>query len=328
MTSTADPRDLILVVDDDVDIARFVQVNLEVEGFDVLVAHEGETAFALAREHRPDLAVLDLMMPGVDGLELTRRMRSDPTTSGVPIIMLTAKGLTVDKVVGLTAGADDYVVKPFDTTELVARIRSTLRRSKEFRELSPLTGLPGNTRILQEVTQRSSRGVDFAVGHVDIDRFKTVNDLYGFGRGDEFIVALAKCLQEAAAAAGDPSAFIGHVGGDDFVIVCAPPQVRPMTEWAVNAFTQAADALYDPVDAERGYVEITDRRGDVRQANLVTLSIGVALSTHRSFADAREMVAAASEMKTVAKTQPANYVAIDRRRNQPDADGDMDEPAL
>jgi diguanylate cyclase (GGDEF)-like protein len=323
LTANASPRDLILVVDDDEDIARFVQVNLEVEGFGVLVAHEGETAFELAREHRPDLAVVDLMMPGVDGLELTRRMRSDPGTSGVPIIMLTAKGLTVDKVVGLTAGADDYVVKPFDTTELVARIRSTLRRSKEFRELSPLTGLPGNTRILQEVTQRSSRGEPFAVGHVDIDRFKAVNDLYGFGRGDEFIVALAKCLLEAAAAAGDPPTFIGHVGGDDFVIVCTPDQIRPVTESAVNGFNRAADGLYDPESAARGYVELTDRRGDVHRANLVTLSIGVALSTLRPLANAREMVAAASEMKTVAKGQPASYVAVDRRHKG--ADGHDDE---
>ena len=84
-------------------------------------------------------------MPGVDGLQLTRWLRSNPTTSAMPIIMLTAKGLTVDKVIGLTAGADDFMVKPFDTMELVARIRSTLRRTKEVRESSPLTGLPGNT---------------------------------------------------------------------------------------------------------------------------------------------------------------------------------------
>jgi diguanylate cyclase (GGDEF)-like protein len=313
-----EPRDLILVVDDDADIARFVEVNLRVEGFDTLVAHDGGTAFALARQYRPDLAVVDLMMPGVDGLELTTRLRSDPITSSVPIIMLTAKGLSEDKVVGLNAGADDYVVKPFDTMELVARIRSTLRRSKEFRELSPLTRLPGNTRILQEVAFRTSRGEQFAVGHVDIDRFKTVNDLYGFGRGDEFIVALAMCLQEAAAQVGSPPAFIGHIGGDDFVIVCSTEQIEPLTRWAIEAFIRAADDLYDPVDAERGYVEITDRQGNVHRPNLVTLSIGVALSDHRNFTDAREMVAAASEMKTVAKSQPGSYVSFDRRRTDQD----------
>ncbi len=278
--------------------------------------NDGGTAFALARQFRPDLAVIDLMMPGVDGLELTSRLRSDPVTSSVPIIMLTAKGLSADKVVGLNAGADDYVVKPFDTMELVARIRSTLRRSKEFRELSPLTRLPGNTRILQEVSTRAARGDRFAVGHVDIDRFKTVNDLYGFGRGDEFIKALAICLQEAAAESGTPPAFIGHIGGDDFVIVCATSQIEQLTRHAVEAFERAADDLYDPVDSERGYVELTDRRGDKHQLNLVTLSIGVALSDRREFANAREMVAAASEMKTVAKTQPGSYVSFDRRRRE------------
>lgn len=310
---TAPANDLVLVVDDDEDIARFVQVNLQVEGFDVIVAHNGAEALDLVGEFRPDLAVIDLMMPGVDGLELTRRLRGNPATSSLPIIMLTAKGLTVDKVVGLTAGADDYLVKPFDTTELIARIRSTLRRTKEFRESSPLTGLPGNNRIVQEITSRAARMQPFAVGHVDIDRFKTVNDAYGFARGDEFIAALAECLQGGATVAGEPPAFIGHVGGDDFVLICTPDQVKPLTEYSVNAFEHAADDLCDPVDARRGYLEVSDRRGTVQRAALVTVSIGVALSTSRHFVDPREVIAAASEMKTVAKSQPGSYVAIDRR---------------
>jgi DNA-binding response OmpR family regulator len=220
------PRDLVLVVDDDPDIVRFVQVNLEVEGFDVIGARNGFDALRMAIRDRPDLAVIDVMMPGVDGLELTRRLRNNPATSAMPIIMLTAKGQTVDKVIGLTAGADDYVLKPFDTMELVARIRSMLRRTKEIRESSPLTGLPGNNRILQEVQTRAANHEAFAVGHIDIDRFKTVNDAYGFARGDEFIAALAECLQNAAdAIPTSPRPFIGHIGGDDFVLVCTPEQV-------------------------------------------------------------------------------------------------------
>jgi diguanylate cyclase (GGDEF)-like protein len=320
---TAGHRDLVLVVDDDPDIVRFVQVNLEVEGFDAVGARNGDDALEIAVRLRPDLAVVDVMMPGVDGLELTRQLRNNPVTSAMPIIMLTAKGQTVDKVLGLNAGADDYVLKPFDTMELVARIHSMLRRTKEIRESSPLTGLPGNNRILQEVAHRAAKGAPFAVGHIDIDRFKTVNDAYGFARGDEFIAALADCLQKAVdSVTTNPPPFIGHIGGDDFVLVCTPEQVKPVTHDAINAFLTAADAISDPIDAQRGYLEIVDRRGNIQRANLVTISIGVSLSTSRAFTDPREVLAAASEMKSVAKTQPGSYVAIDRRS----ADGADDRP--
>jgi diguanylate cyclase (GGDEF)-like protein len=306
-------KDLILVVDDDPDIARFVEVNLTLQGFEVVVAHDGEQALALVNDRQPDLAVVDLMMPHVDGLELTRKLRANPLTASMPIIMLTARGMTVDKVLGLTAGADDYLVKPFDTLELVARVNSTLRRNQEYREVSPLTGLPGNTRILREINDRVRSGAEYAVCHIDIDRFKGVNDAYGFGRGDEFIAALARSLHRAVVEVGLPPAFLGHIGGDDFVLVCTPDQVRPLTTRAVEDFEATADRLYDPVDSQRGYLEIPDRRGNIRIVNLVTLSIGVALSTNRGYADPREVVAAASEMKSVAKTQPGSYVAVDRR---------------
>ncbi len=312
--------DVILVVDDDDDIAGFVAFNLKMHGFEVIRARDGRQALELMETRRPDLAVVDWMMPNMDGVELTRRLRAEPLTSALPVIMLTAKGLTVDKVHGLTAGADDYLVKPFDTAELVARISSTLRRNKEFREVSPLTGLPGNTRVRREIGDRVRSGVDYAVGYVDIDRFKSVNDRYGFVRGDEFISALARSLHRAVVSVGLPPAFLGHIGGDDFVIVCAPEQVRPLTERAVVDFEKTADELYDPEDARRGYIEVPDRRGNKQRAHLVTLSIGVAesKSTGRRFTDPRVVVAVASEMKKVAKSQPGSYVAIDRRRTAAD----------
>jgi len=306
--------DLILVVDDDVDIARFVEVNLRLHGFDVMLAHDGQEALEIIERHRPDLAVVDLMMPRIGGLDLTRRLRADPMTAALPIIMLTAKGMTVDKVVGLTAGADDYLVKPFDTSELIARVSSTLRRNREYREVSPLTGLPGNTRVSREITDRVRSGADYAVGYVDIDRFKSVNDVYGFARGDEFISALARCMHRAVVSIGLPPAFLGHIGGDDFVVVCAPEQVRPIIEQAILDFEKAADELYDPSDARRGYVEVKDRRGNLQKAALVTLSVGVAVSAgSRRFSDPREIITVANEMKSVAKSQPGSYIAVDRR---------------
>jgi len=303
----------ILVVDDDVDIAGFIKIELEMAGFEVVVAHDGETALDLVTRCEPDLIILDLMMPILDGVELTRRLRADAMTSALPIIMLTAKGQTVDKVLGLTAGADDYVVKPFDTLELVARVRGTLRRNQEFREVSPLTGLPGNNRILREIGDRLRAKEDFAVCYCDIDGFKAVNDAYGFARGDEFIATLARKLLQAVGAIGPPSAFLGHVGGDDFVVICSPDQIRPLTETAVTEFEAAADRLYDEEDRARGYVSVKSRRDGVLDVGLVTVSIGVALSSRRHYTGPRELIAVASEMKTVAKTQPGSFVAVDRR---------------
>ena len=317
--------DTILVVDDDDDIAGFVAFNLKVHGFEVVRAKDGQEALDMMEKVRPDLAVVDWMMPAMDGVELTRRLRAEPLTSALPVIMLTAKGLTVDKVVGLTAGVDDYLVKPFDTAELIARVSSTLRRNKEFREVSPLTGLPGNARVRREIVDRMKTGKDYSVGYIDIDRFKSVNDVYGFDRGDEFITALARSLHRSVATSGKPPVFLGHIGGDDFVFICTPDQVLPLTKRAVTDFENSADQLYDQEDASRGYIEVPDRRGNKQRAALVTLSIGVAesKSTGRRFTDPRVVVAVASEMKKVAKSQPGSYVAIDRRRGEPDDDEEV-----
>jgi diguanylate cyclase (GGDEF)-like protein len=314
--------DLILVVDDDQDIASFVAFNLEIQGYEVMRAKDGQEALELLETRRPDLAVIDWMMPRMDGVELTQRLRAEPLTSALPVIMLTAKSMTIDKVLGLTAGVDDYLVKPFDTAELIARVSSTLRRNKEFREVSPLTGLPGNARVRREIADRMKAGGEYSVGYIDIDRFKSVNDVYGFDRGDEFITTLARSLHRAVAAINRPPIFLGHIGGDDFVFICAPDQVLPLTKQAVTDFEQAADQLYDQADAQRGYIEVPDRRGNKNRAALVTLSIGVAQATieGRRFTDPRVVIAVASEMKKVAKSQPGSYVAIDRRRSDSEAE--------
>jgi diguanylate cyclase (GGDEF)-like protein len=311
MTFEVEPPPKILVVDDDVDIAGFVEMSLQVEGYDVMVAHDGLGALRAVRSYVPDLVILDVMMPDIDGVEVTRRLRADPVNSALPIIMLTAKGQTPEKVIGLQAGADDYLVKPFETMELIARVQNTLRRNREFREVSPLSGLPGNHRILREVSDRLKAGRPFAVCYCDIDGFKAVNDAYGFARGDEFIVTLAQKLLEAVSSR--TAAFVGHVGGDDFVVICDPEDVRPLTEEAVIEFEKASDALYDEEDRHRGYVTVKSRREGPRDVGLVTVSVGVALSSRRHYTDPRQIIADATEMKGVAKGQPGSYVAVDRR---------------
>jgi DNA-binding response OmpR family regulator len=133
----------ILVVDDDKEIVRLVRAYLEQAGYDVLPAYDGETALHAIRSERPDLVVLDLMLPGRDGWDITRIVRSDATLAATPIIMLTARVEDTDRIVGLELGADDYITKPFNPREVVARARAVLRRS---------SGEPALPHILQNGT--------------------------------------------------------------------------------------------------------------------------------------------------------------------------------
>jgi diguanylate cyclase (GGDEF)-like protein len=303
----------VLVVDDDLDIAQFIEATLRIEGFDVLVAHDGAEALDVINQQLPDLALLDVMMPKMDGIEVVRRLRSAAATASLPVILLTAKSLPADRVVGLTAGADDYIVKPFDTMELIARVRSTLRRNADMRAVSPLTGLPGNHRINEEIEFRTKEGASFAVCHVDLDNFKAFNDRYGWLRGDDVIELLASTLKLAAAATAPPQPFIGHVGGDDFVVVCTPDQVEALCSRAVERFDAGVIALHEAEDVARGFLAVVDRQGHERHFPLTSVSIGVATTERRRYSDHRDVVAVASEMKSVAKARAGSAVAIDRR---------------
>jgi two-component system phosphate regulon response regulator PhoB len=119
----------ILVIDDEKDLIELVRYNLEKEGFDVIAATDGQSGLEVVKKHRPDLVVLDLMMPGLDGLQVCQQLRSDPRAGRIPVIMLTAKATEADRVVGLELGADDYITKPFSPREVVARVKAVLRRS-------------------------------------------------------------------------------------------------------------------------------------------------------------------------------------------------------
>lgn len=306
----------ILVVDDDPDIARFVEVNLRSAGYDVAVAADGEEALRKAGEMRPDLVLLDVMMPRIDGFEVAQRLRRNPQTVNTSIIMLTAKALSTDKVLGLTAGADDYIIKPFDPIELLARVKGTLRRAKEMRNLSPLTGLPGNIRIQEEIERMVREDKPFAVLYSDLDDFKAYNDQKGFVRGDRLIQGTARIVQDAVVEFAGPDGFVGHVGGDDFVAVTPPNVAEDVAKRIVERFDQQIHEFYETEDLERGYVEIEDRKGMMQKLPLVAVSIGVATTDTRKYSHYGEAVAVATEMKQFAKRQTGSSFAIDRRATQ------------
>ena len=303
----------VLVVDDDPDVARFVEVNLRSAGYNVSVASNGEEAMERALELRPDLVLLDVMMPKMDGFEVAQRLRRDSRTSSSSIIMLTAKALSSDKVLGLSSGADDYIIKPFDPVELLARVKGTLRRAREMRALSPLTGLPGNIRVQEEIRRRVAEDEPFSLLYADLDYFKAYNDHYGFVRGDRAIQGLARLINDVVHDMAGPQGFVGHVGGDDFIIIVPPDLGEVMAKSLVERFDEVAPSLYDSIDRERGCIEVPDRQGNTKVFPMLALSIGVASTSARRFSHYGEAVTTATELKQFAKREAGSSYALDRR---------------
>jgi diguanylate cyclase (GGDEF)-like protein len=314
VTETAQERQLVLVADDDEDIVRFVEINLRLEGFEVATASDGEEALRIACDLLPDLVLLDVMMPKIDGFEVCQKLRNDSKTKGISVIMLTAKSLSADKVVGLTAGADDYIIKPFDPMELIARVKSAMRRSKEMRDVNPLSHLPGNVQIEAEVQQRVEAGTPFALMYADLDNFKAFNDHYGFMRGDGAIKLLATTIalvMERHASQGNT--FVGHVGGDDFIVAMDPDSVEAAAKEICDAWDRQLPSLYDSEDVFRGYIEVHDRRKEAHRYPLATVSIGIATNQRRPIKSHWEAAEIAGEMKSFAKRLEGSGYAIDRR---------------
>ena len=306
--------DRILVVDDDPDILQYVKMNLELEGFEAETASNGIEALEIATKRPPALVLLDVMMPGMDGLTTLRHLRNDPTTSSVPVVMLTARALAKDRVKGLDLGADDYITKPFAVEELVARVGTVIRRAQQMRDVSPLTGLPGNFRIAGELEQRIEARSPLGVVYGDLDNFKAFNDHYGFMRGDSVIKYTATTLTNASAACGDPGSFVGHVGGDDFICIVDPNLAEAFCEDVIQKFDDGILDFYDTADALQGYIEVTDRRGERHAFPIVSFSMGVVTNQYRAIASEWEASAIASEMKEFAKRQPGSTYSIDRRQ--------------
>jgi diguanylate cyclase (GGDEF)-like protein len=304
----------ILVVDDEEEIARLLEINLADEGFEVATANRPAAALALVASFRPDLVLLDINMPDMDGLELTRLLRSDALTAATSIILVTAKASVDDRLVGLAAGADDYITKPFDLDELVSRVRAALRRSAQLRGTSPLTGLPGNFEILRQLQPLVEADAPFALVHADLDYFKAYNDYYGFVRGDAAIRATAELLLAHVGAVKGRPRFLGHVGGDDFAVILPADEVEAVAEAVVHQFDVLTPRLYDEQDWSAGSVSVEGRDGVVRAYPLVTISLGIATTVNRRFDSPVEMAAVASEMKRFAKAAAGSTWRIDRRK--------------
>lgn len=303
----------MLIVDDDSAVRAVVVEALSAADFDCFTASDGVKALALARLIGPDAIVLDIVMPEISGDEVHQALRRDPLTRYTPVIFLSAQGEARQKVKRLLDGADDYIAKPFDTEELVARVTASIRRSQQLRALNPLSGLPGNPMIASELARRLENERGWACLYCDLDHFKEFNDYYGFARGDELIVSLSRILTRIANAIS-ADAFVGHVGGDDFVVLVPEIDAEDVAREIVRRFDAVAPSAYDSADRERGYIVRTDRRGIELNLPFVSVSIGIVPISRTRFTDAVGVSRAAAEVKEIAKRRDGSSWARDRRQ--------------
>ena len=304
----------VLVADDDPDLRDILRSILEGIGLTVREAADGQEALQAVRTHRPDLVILDYMMPELTGPEVCDQLKQDLLLRHIPVVMLTGKSELRDKVAGITAGADDYLVKPFEPQELIARVQMVLRRTERDLDANPLTKLPGNRSIQRELERRIASGQLFGVCYLDLNRFKAFNDHYGFQRGDDVIRRTALILLEAVKQHGTPHDFIGHIGGDDFILITNLDRSETVCEAVIRAFDAAAPTWHDREDQARGYLLHTDRKGQEMKLPLLSIAIALMTNEQQQNVTPESIARTGAELKAYAKQFERSHFVRQRRR--------------
>jgi len=304
----------ILIVDDEPDIRDVLKITLECEGFEVHEAKDGIEGLEQVHKISPDLVILDYKMPRMNGLEVCSILKKDILLRHMPIIMLTGKGETQDKVSGINAGADDYLVKPFEPQELLARITMIVRRSTRDLDANPLSRLPGNVTIMSECEAAIKSGKPFAVCYLDLDKFKSFNDTYGFEHGDEVIREAARIILSTTSELGNKEDFVGHIGGDDYVILTTLDKCEVICKKIIEDFDRVSPSFYNKEDRERGHIIAKDRQGNTDKVPLISISIGIVTNEFRKISHAAEIGEIGAELKKLAKSVDGSNFVRDSRK--------------
>ncbi len=262
----------ILFADDDEALRQMVRVTLESAGHRVRLAPDGTQALAEIRRQPPDLILLDYQMGRPNGLEVCRELKADPRIAHLPVLILTGQGGLEDRLQGFEAGADDYLAKPFDVRELLARISALLRLARQGLERNPTSGLPGGEAIQEEMARRREQDEGFVICYLDLDHFKPFADHFGFAVADAVIREVGEVL---SAMSEERGAFAGHIGGDDFILLAPAEEARTLAERAQRLFAERLKQYVPPEVARRGSYRGTSRDGTVLEFALSRLSAAV-----------------------------------------------------
>lgn len=274
-------RGRILFVDDEPEILNAVKLYLENEDFEVHVTIDGRQALEMAEAIRPDLIILDVMMPAMDGVQVCRQLRSRTRTRMIPVIFLTARESVEDKITGLEAGGVDYITKPFNNQELLARIKAHIRQSQEALTGHPVTGLPGAGSVEEEVNRRLQEGEIFTAVFVEMDSFHEYREAYGISRGDRLLVRVSKILEDEAGNPEETGIFLGQPSYESFVVLCRPERAESLCAGIIERFEACKAEFYMEQHRQAGELIYYDYRGNTVHAPLVKLALGGVCNSRR-----------------------------------------------
>jgi diguanylate cyclase (GGDEF)-like protein len=286
----------LLVVEDDNDISNMLKIYFSSLGFEVDVAPRGNDALEKTRQVLPHLIVLDIMLPDIDGYEVCRTLRKSTRTSHIPVIFLTQKDERSDRLQGLELGADDYITKPFDIEELKLRVQGAIRRAEREALTDPRSGLPAG-RLIEEQLRERIRQQGWAYMDLRINHFEQFKDVYGFVAGDDVLRFTGMLMSELVDELGSPSDFIGHAGGDNFIVITSEQAANALYTRLKNRFSQEVQTHYNFMDRQQGYMMATNKDGQTEKVPLMTLSLGVVSPRQQSFSDIREITELAAEVR-------------------------------
>lgn len=293
--------------------------------YHVVTANSSDQLLALLQQQSIDLLLLDTSLPGEDPFQLCEKLQQDERSIHLPVIFIAPHPSPQQEEKAFECGASDYIARPYTTLSVKARVKNQLKLSAALAELkrlntlaldaNPNTGLPGNNSIHQELERLLNSNEEYCVIYADLDHFKPYNDVYGFARGDDMIIFTANVIRVALHAAGCGNAFLGHIGGDDFMFTLPSSVAARVTDDILRRIDLGIAEFYSPDDRQRGHIEAASREGVEQLFPLASLSLGgIDLAVGR-FNSVLEMIDACTEMKKLAKQSTSSSVQICRRRH-------------
>ncbi len=305
----------ILILSQDSQIQEFLSGLLQGEGYNLFTSADQTQALEFLNSGSFNLVLSDFESENIKGIELCKSIRGNFRLHHLNIILLMDTKDPLNKIKGIYAGADDYIEKPIEAGELLARVKASLVRLTRDLDANPLTKLPGNVTLLKELEERMKTQLPLTVGYVDLNKFKEFNDRYGFEMGDKVIHNTAAIIMNALAKYGNSTDFLGHIGGDDFIFITTPNCTEEVCKKILEDFNRDIVSFYDEKDRKQGYFIAKNRAGELCKIPIMSISIGVATNEQRKFTHIAEIIQIATELKQYAKTFGKSIYVKDRRKD-------------